>query len=109
MQTENQEAVECIDITKRTHWIVKSVTPLSRVFMIDVQSRGMFKVQINLVLHFVNASMNPGEPPKIKQYLLSNSIASHQQELAFMEKLESASMECSRYYRKMKQVKQSKK
>lgn len=44
MQAQNLEAVECIDITARTHWIVKSVTPVSRIFMIDVQSKGMFKV-----------------------------------------------------------------
>ena len=106
MNSEVGEAVECTDITTRTHWLVKSVTPIKRIFMIDVQSRGMFKTQINLTMHFVNKCLNPGEPPKIKQYLFSNGMTNYKDEMAFMEKLEDEAKRLSKYYNRMKKVKQ---
>jgi hypothetical protein len=50
------------------HWEVKSLIELERIFMIDVTSSGVFKIQISIILHFVNESRNPGSAPKIKKY-----------------------------------------
>lgn len=61
----------------RPHWIVKSITQLSRIFMIDIVSKGIFKVQIQLTMHFVNKSKNPGSAPKIKSYFFSNDVVNH--------------------------------
>lgn len=57
-------------------------------------------------MHFVNISLNPGEPPIIKQYLFSNGMTNHQAELDFMNDLEKEAIKASKYYRKMKAVKQ---
>ena len=32
------------EILKREHWVVKSVTELSRIFMMDVTSKGVIKI-----------------------------------------------------------------
>jgi len=47
----------------------------------------MFKVQINLIMHFVNASLNPGSAPKIKQYLFPNDSVNYNSEQAFLKRL----------------------
>ena len=60
------EEEEPIDM--RPHWIVKSVIELERIFMIDIQQKGVFKVTLELQMHFVNESRNPGSLPKIKRY-----------------------------------------
>lgn len=65
------------DIIMRPHWVVKSITQLSRIFMIDITSKGIFKVQIQLTMHFVNKSKNPGSAPKIKSYFFSNDVVNH--------------------------------
>ena len=81
---------------------MKSVTSVSRIFMIDVQSKGLFKQQINLILHFVNITLNPGSPPKIKQYLFSNDMVNHHMQYKWMNDLESQAMTTSKYYKKTK-------
>ena len=65
----------------------------------------MFKVQINLIMHFVNASLNPGTPPKIKQYLFTNDMINYEREQAFLKELEEKAMKVSSYYQKMKNIK----
>ena len=45
---------EVDDILKREHWMVKSVTEMNRIFMIDVTSKGVVKIQIEVIFHFVN-------------------------------------------------------
>ena len=73
LQLQEDEA-----IIMRPHWVVKSITQLSRIFMIDIVSKGIFKVQIQLTMHFVNKSKNPGSAPKIKSYYFSNDVINHQ-------------------------------
>ena len=94
-----------IDIMKKPHWIVKSVTPLRRIFMIDVQSKGMFKTTLTVILHFINKSLNPGTAPKIKTYSLSNDSVNYKSQQEFLRQLEEQSMKVSAYYRRMKTLK----
>jgi hypothetical protein len=56
------------DVSNKSHWLVKSITDLDRIFMIDVTSKGIFKISIEIILHFVNASRSKGSVPKIKKY-----------------------------------------
>ena len=77
-ESEKEADISGIDsIEERAHLIVKSVTPLNRVFMIDVSLKGIFKASLHLVVHFVNASLSPGSAPKIKQYTFSNDSINH--------------------------------
>ena len=63
---------------KRDHWVVKSVTELNRIFMIDVTSKGVIKVQIEVIFHFVNKSRNPGNLPDIKRFYFGNDNTNKQ-------------------------------
>ena len=86
---------------------MKSIIQLERIFMVDVSQKGIFKVSMELVLHFVNESRNPGTLPKIKKYYMGVSTDSKNTTLqkTFLRDLERASMLCSPYYRRMKRVK----
>ena len=72
------------------------------LFMIDVTSKGIFKVQLELIMHFVNASRNPGQAPKIKKYSLGVGVQDNQDQQIFLRDLEKKAMESSGYYRKLK-------
>ena len=100
--TEPMLETEIEDILNRPHWEVKSVTPLKRIFMIDIQTKGIFKVTLTANLHFVNASLNPGSAPNIKQYTFSNDLVNYVKEQEFLKNLEVQSMKVSAYYRRMK-------
>ena len=104
-EPEPVQSTEEIEDAYRPHYIVKSVTPLSRIFMIEVSTKGMFKVQIQVTLHFVNESLNPGTAPKIKQYTFSNDMTNYKREQEFLKQLEEDAMRVSTYYRRMKKVK----
>jgi hypothetical protein len=54
--------------------IVKSVTSLERLFMIDVVAPVTDKGEFELVLHFVNESRDIKIAPVIKKYSLVNNI-----------------------------------
>ena len=70
--------------------------------MIDVTSKGIFKVQLELIMHFVNASRNPGQPPKIKKYSLGVGVQDNKDQQVFLRDLEKKAMESSEYYRRLK-------
>jgi hypothetical protein len=80
--------IEVDEIENRFHWQVKSITPLERIFMIDVTSKGIFKVQIEIMMHFVNESRNPGTIPKIKKYSFGVGVADNQVQQEFFKDLE---------------------
>ena len=50
--------------------IVKSVTALERLFMVDILVTS--NDEFELVLHFVNAERNPAIAPAIKRFYLKN-------------------------------------
>ena len=97
-----EKVVESDEIENRFHWQVKSITPLERIFMIDVTSKGLFKVQIEIMMHFVNESRNPGTLPKIKKYSFGVGVADNQVQQEFFKDLETQSIKESQYYRKLK-------
>mmetsp|Transcript_7041 Transcript_7041/g.11849 ORF Transcript_7041/g.11849 Transcript_7041/m.11849 type:complete len:90 (-) Transcript_7041:82-351(-) len=70
-------------------YLVKSVIELERIFMIDVVQRGLFKVSLELILHFVNESRHPGTPPKIKRFTLDVGLekTANERQKLFLEEL----------------------
>lgn len=51
---------------QRIKAVVKSVTHLSRLYMLDIVEKG--KKEIELILHFVNKQQNPTMSPDIKRF-----------------------------------------
>ncbi len=92
------------EILKRPHFQVKSVIELERIFMVDVSQKGVFRVQLELILHFVNESRNPGTLPKIKKFFFNVGEETKRQK-EFLSDLEKAAMVCSPYYRRMQKKK----
>ena len=56
--------------TSKPMGIVKSVTGMERLFMVDILATRNYEFE--LVLHFVNARRDPSVAPTIKRYLLTN-------------------------------------
>ena len=53
--------------------IVKSVTELERLFMVDILVTS--NDEFELVLHFVNRERNPAIAPSIKRFFLKNELS----------------------------------
>lgn len=56
--------------------ITKSVTHLSRLYMLDIVEKG--KKEIELILHFVNKQCNPTLSPVIKRFRMTLDQSTHQ-------------------------------
>ena len=70
--------------------------------MIDVTSKGVIKVQIEVIFHFVNKSRNPGTLPDIKRFYFGNDSISKQYTVSqFLRDLARQALQESQYYRKM--------
>ena len=54
--------------------IVKSITPLERLFMVDIVAPTTDRGEFQLVLHFVNESRDIKLSPLIKKYSMINDI-----------------------------------
>jgi hypothetical protein len=54
---------------ERVRVYVKSVTNLSRLYMLDIVEKG--KKEIELILHLVNKALNPLMSPEIKRYRMT--------------------------------------
>lgn len=74
--------------------IVKSVTALERLFMVDILVTS--NEEFELVLHFVNAERNPAIAPTIKRFFLKNELSVKE----FLKQFEAVAARSSPYYRK---------
>jgi len=76
--------------------------------MIDVTSKGVIKIQIEVIFHFVNKTRNPGTLPQIKRYFFGNDLPNKNNAIQqFLRDVDRLAMQESQYYRKLKQSQMS--
>ena len=77
---------------------IKSRNEISRVFKIDVKSHRFSRIsgtaELELILHFVDKSMDPTSKPILKTYL----VRSDEQTKSFLAKLQSQVESLSKFY-----------
>ena len=76
--------------------IVKSVTPLERLFMVDILAPVTERGEFELVLHFVNASLDINIAPVIKRFSMVNNLETKE----FLHQFDQLAQRSSKYYRK---------